>query len=187
MNENKHPSRRTKQQGVSVTGIQWLLAGTAILALLLAYWYFSSGAGSPGSSEPAPPTSRQAVPQEAREVISAQQQEQTPDYAAALDQARSLRAEGKLADAQLLYFFAARGGYTPAAFELAELYDPLHFDVTTSLMEKPDAFQAFKWYQQAAQAGDSKAAVRLDELHGWAHQAAENGDLDAEQLMLQWK
>jgi len=187
MNECKHPSGRGNQHGIAITGMQWLLAGTAILVLLLAYWYFSAGPGSPGSGEPAPPTSRQAVPEVAREVISAQQQEQAPDYAAALDQARSLRAEGKLADAQLLYFFAARGGYTPAAFELAELYDPLHFDATTSLMEKPDPFQAFKWYQQAAQAGDSKAAVRLEELHDWAHQAAENGDLDAEQLMLQWK
>ncbi len=173
------------QGGAAVTGLQWLMAGVTILLLLLAYWYFSSGSGI-FTQDTAPATSKEAVPKVAREVISEQQQAQQPDYAAALEQARSLRAEGKLADAQLLYFFAARGGYTPAAFELAELYDPLHFDVTSSLMDKPDPFQAFKWYNQALKDGESNASVRLDALHEWAHQAAEKGDPDAEQLLLQW-
>lgn len=176
----------TTQGGMVVTSTQWLMAAAAVVLLLLAYWYFASGKSDFGKPEAAPATSKQAVPEIAREVISEQQQEQAPDYAAALEQARSLRQEGKLADAQLLYFFAARGGYSPAAFELGELYDPLHFDVSSSLMEKPDAFQAFKWYQQAAQAGDGQAATRLEELHDWAQQAADEGDLDAEQLLLQW-
>ncbi len=191
MNESKHSSVRGNQNGRVISGMQWLLAGVVILLLLLAYWYFSSGAGFRGAAgtqgQTAPPTSREAVPQVAREVISEQQQAQVPDYAAALEQARSLRAEGKLADAQLLYFFAARGGYTPAAYELAELYDPLHFDATASLMDKPDPFQAFKWYQQASVAGNSQAAVRLEQLRVWAQQAAETGDLDADQLLLQWQ
>jgi len=174
------------QGGMVITSTQWLLAAAVVVLLILAYWYFVSGNSNFGKPEAAPATSKQAVPDIAREVISEQQQEQAPDYAATLEQARSLRQEGKLADAQLLYFFAARGGYTPAAFELGELYDPLHFDVSSSLMEKPDAFQAFKWYQQAAQAGDGQAVTRLEELHDWAHQAAEEGDLDAEQLLLQW-
>jgi TPR repeat protein len=148
-------------------------------------WF--SSANRTGSGETAAATSKQAVPELAREVINEQNQEQAPDYPAALEQARSLRAEGKLADAQLLYFFAARGGYAPAAFELAELYDPLHFDATTSLMEEPDPFQAFKWYQQASQSGIAEAAARIEALHGWAKQAAEEGNLDAEQLLLQWK
>ncbi len=187
MNERKQTSELRTQQGMAITGIQWLAAGVVILLLVLAYWYFSSGPGSRDTAKVAPPTSKEAVPEVAREVISAQQQSEAPDYAAALDQARSLRAEGKLADAQLLYFFAARGGYTPAAFELAGLYDPLHFDASTSLMDKPDPFQAFKWYQQASQAGDSQADVRLEELRAWAQQASEAGDLEAEQLLLQWQ
>lgn len=187
MNECSNFSKRRFQRGIFISNTQWLLALAAVALIILAYWYFASGNRSFGKPETAPVTSKQAVPDIAREVISEQQQEQAPDYAATLDQARSLRAEGKLADAQLLYFFAARGGYTPAAFELGELYDPLHFDVTTSLMEKPDAFQAFKWYQQAAQAGNAEAATRLNELHDWARQAAEEGDLDAEQLLLQWQ
>jgi TPR repeat protein len=171
---------------MAITGMQLLLAVATVVLLVLAYWYFSSGDSSFNKPEAAPATSREAVPDIAREVISEQQQDQAPDYAAALEQARGLRKEGKLADAQLLYFFAARGGYTPAAFELGELYDPLHFDVTSSLMEKPDPFQAFKWYKQAADAGDGQAGARLEELHEWAHQAAEDGDVDAEQLLLQW-
>jgi TPR repeat protein len=163
------------------------MAGIAVaLLILLAVWYFAFRTSDIGDAQPAPATSKQAVPEIAREVISEQQQEQVPDYAVTLEQARSLRAEGKLADAQLLYFFAARGGYTPAAFELGELYDPLHFDASSSLMEKPDAFQAYKWYQQAAQAGDAQATMRLNELQMWAQQAAADGDLDAEQLLLQW-
>lgn len=182
----EHPSRirMNTQGGIVVT--QWLMAAVAVALLILAVWYFASRTSDPGEAEPALATSRQAVPDMAREVISEQQQEQAPDYAATLEQARSLRAEGKLADAQLLYFFAARGGYAPAAFELGELYDPLHFDVSSNLMEKPDAFQAYKWYQEAAQAGDSQAPMRLQELQMWAQQAAADGDVDAEQLLLLW-
>ena len=171
---------------MAVARAQWLMAGGTLVLLLVAWWFVSANRTSPGSGETAPATSKLAVPELAREVINEQNQEQSPDYAAALEQARSLRAEGKLADAQLLYFFAARGGYAPAAFELAELYDPLNFDVTTSLMEQPDPFQAFKWYQQASQSGIAEAAVRIEALHDWAQQAAEEGNLDAEQLLLQW-
>lgn len=187
MNKCSNFSKHRLQRGMVISNTQWLLALLVGALIILAYWYFASDNSNFGKPEAAPVTSKQAVPDIAREVISEQQQEQAPDYAATLDQAHSLRAEGKLADAQLLYFFAARGGYMPAAFELGELYDPLHFDVTTSLMEKPDAFQAFKWYQQAAQAGNGEAATRLNELHDWAHQAAEEGNLDAEQLLLQWQ
>lgn len=175
-----------RQEGMAITRTQMILAGVIVVLIVLALWYISSDMAGPGGGEVAPPTSREAVPDLARDVIDEQQQEEAPDYAAALGQARSLRAEGKLADAQLLYFFAARGGYAPAAFELAEMYDPLHFDATTSLMEQPDPFQAFKWYQQAQQAGVEQAVERLEALQDWAQQAAEEGDLDAEQLLLQW-
>lgn len=192
MNKLERDSKYSLQRGGSSRGMvispmQWILAIAAILLLALLYWYLSSGPGSSSKTAPPPPTSKQAVPEIAREVISEQQEEQAPDYPAALEQARSLRAEGKLADAQLLYFFAARGGYPPAAFELAELYDPLYFDVSTSLMDKADPFQAFKWYQQALQAGEDAAAVRLDALRAWAQEAADEGDMEAEQLLMQWE
>ena len=192
MNKRERDSKCSMHRGGSYRGMvispmQWVLAITTVLLLALVYWYFSSAPGSSGKPAPPPPTSKQAIPEVAREVISEQQEEQAPDYPAALEQARSLRAEGKLADAQLLYFFAARGGYPPAAFELAELYDPLYFDVSTSLMDKADPFQAFKWYQQALQAGEDAAAARLEALQAWAQEAADEGDMEAEQLLLQWE
>ena len=174
------------QGGRVVTSTQWLLAAVAVALLILLAWYFTSGTNDVGEAERVPATSNQAVPELAREVISEQQQEQAPDFAATLEQARTLRAEGRMADAQLLYFYAARGGYAPAAFELGELYDPLHFDASSSLMEEPDAFQAYKWYQQAAQAGNTQATMRLQELQMWVQQAAADGDVEAEQLLLQW-
>lgn len=186
MNQQTGFQQLRTQNGMVVSRMQWLLAGGAVLLLVFAYWFLAGGAGSADKPAPPPATSKQAVPEVAREVISEQKEEEALDYPAALEQARALRAEGKLADAQLLYFFAARGGYAPAAFDLATLYDPLHFDIGSSLMDKPDAFQAFKWYQQAQQGGEAAAATRLEELRAWATEAADDGDMDAEQLLLQW-
>jgi TPR repeat protein len=92
-----------------------------------------------------------------------------------------------VADAQLLYFFAARNGSAEAAFQLAQLYDPNHFEAGSSLLGEPDAFQAFKWYTAAKNAGMTEAQARLDELHKWAEKAAQNGDAEAERLLLQWQ
>ena len=186
MNQQTGFKQPKAQNGMAVSRMQWILAAGVVLLLVFAYWFIAGGPGSSGKPAPPPPTSKQAVPEIAREVISEQKEEEALDYPAALEQARALRAEGKLADAQLLYFFAARGGYAPAAFDLATLYDPLHFDTGSSLMDKPDPFQAFKWYQQAQQGGEAAATTRLKELRAWAAAAADDGDMDAEQLLLQW-
>ncbi len=110
-----------------------------------------------------------------------------PDYEQAFTRGRELHAAGRLADAQLLYFFAARGGHADAALALAESYDPVRFAPQTSLMDEPDPFQAYKWYRQAAASGDADAGERLDALHAWAKQAAANGDPQAQRLLLAWK
>lgn len=105
----------------------------------------------------------------------------------AFAEAEAFRAEGKLPDAQLLYFFAARQGHGRAAFQLAAIYDPLHFIPEQSLLEKPDPFQAFRWYNTAREAGIAEAADRLDALRNWATDAAAKGNAEAEQLLLQWR
>lgn len=107
-----------------------------------------------------------------------------PDYAEAHARAREFLAEGRKADAQILYFFAARGGYAPAAFELAGMYDPAHFDADASLMDEPDPFQAYRWYGEARDAGYADAEDRLVRLLAWAEDAAAAGDPAAEQLLL---
>lgn len=109
------------------------------------------------------------------------------DYDQAYARAQEFQAAGQLADAQLLYFFAARGGNGPAAFELATFYDPIHFSQDASLMKEPDAFQAYKWYMMALEAGNGTARDRLAELKGWAEEAARTGDIEAEQLLQQWE
>ena len=124
----------------------------------------------------------------AREIIAELQAgEDGIDYGEAYAQASRFQADGKLADAQLLYFFAARGGFAPAAFDLAAIYDPNHFVPGSTLVEEPDPFQAYRWYQVAADGGNDDAAARLDELKSWADQAAADGDASAERLLLQWE
>lgn len=109
------------------------------------------------------------------------------DYAVAYERAQQFRSEGRFADAQLLLFFAARGGHAPAAFDLATLHDPNHHDGESSLADEPDAFQAYRWYVTARDAGHESADERLAELRAWAESTAASGNADAERLLLQWE
>jgi TPR repeat protein len=123
-----------------------------------------------------------------REIISElSSAEGGVDYARAHERAQAYQAEGRMADAQLLYFFAARGGNAAAAFDLATFYDPNHHSQTPSLMEEPDPFQAYRWYRAAEEAGHQDASERLADLRAWAEQAADGGDVEAERLLLQWE
>ena len=124
----------------------------------------------------------------AREIINRLQEAPgEPDYAEAHARAEELQSEGRLSDAQLLYFFAARGGHAPAAYQLATMYDPNHHAPETSLVDEPDPFQAYKWYVAARDAGHDQAGQRLSELRAWAEQAGGEGNADAERLLLQWE
>lgn len=124
----------------------------------------------------------------AREVISElSSADGDIDYARARERAEAYRMEGRMADAQLLYFFAARGGNAAAAFDLATFYDPNHHSQTQGLMDEPDPFQAYRWYRAAGDAGHDGVNERLADLRAWAEQAAEGGDAEAERLLLQWE
>jgi TPR repeat protein len=125
--------------------------------------------------------------EEAREFIAEARDDTGPEsYAEAYERAREFQQSGQLADAQVLYFYAARGGHAGAEFELATMNDPNHHASETSLLAKPDAFQAYKWYSAARDHGSNQAQARLDALHDWALQAASAGDSEAERLLLQW-
>lgn len=124
----------------------------------------------------------------AREIIEQLEADPNgPDLAEAHARAEDYLAEGRSADAQLLYFFAARGGHAPAAFELATFNDPNHAGMATGLVAAPDPFQAYRWYTAARDAGDERAVQRLEELRAWAESAGRAGDGDAERLLLQWE
>jgi TPR repeat protein len=124
--------------------------------------------------------------EDAREFIADVRKPGPESYADAYDRAREYQKDGRLADAQLLYFYAARGGHAGAEFELAAMNDPNHHDGATSLLAEPDAFQAYKWYSAALEHGTREAQSRLDALHAWATKEAAQGNSEAERLLLQW-
>jgi TPR repeat protein len=136
----------------------------------------------------APAESAQERGDTAREIIARLKADSSgPDYAEARARAQEFQADGRPADAQLLYFFAARGGDAPAAFDLATFYDPNHHSAASSIVAEPDPFQAYRWYIAARNAGHEGATGRLDALHAWAESASQSGNSDAERLLLQWE
>jgi TPR repeat protein len=136
---------------------------------------------------PLPPAAKEARPEAAREIISQQKETNETDFDQSYREALAFMDQGKMADAQLLLFYAARAGHGPSALVLAGLYDPVGFDPSTSLMDQPDPYQAFKWYNKALDAGEQQAAPRLDALRAWCETAAAEGDEQASQLLLQWE
>ena len=95
--------------------------------------------------------------------------------------------EGSLADAHLLYFFAAREDHLPSIMKLAEMSDPTLFRAEDALMDDADVIQAYKWYSKAVELGHQAANERVDGLHQWASNAAADGDPHAQQLLLNFR
>jgi hypothetical protein len=100
------------------------------------------------------------------------------------DKAQDFQHEGSLADAHLLYFFAAREDHLPAVMMMAQLSDPILFQAENSLLDQADAIQAYKWYSKATELGQATAAESIDKLRQWADDAAATGDPEARQLLL---
>ena len=169
---------------------------TAVVVIVAAVWLFMAGDEPEPIPEPAGRPLDTVQPAEtaaergdsARELIDELQSDDgEPDYAQAYERAGAFRSEGRTADAQLLYFFAARGGHADAAFDLATLYDPTRDPQASGLTGEPDAFQAYRWYRAAEGAGHEQAGERLSQLRDWAKEAAAGGDTEAERLLLQWE
>ncbi len=93
-------------------------------------------------------------------------------------------SEGSLADAHLLYFFAAKQGDVDAMMVMAEMSDPTMFRAEDNLLDEPDAVQAYLWYTQSLQNGFEPARERLENLHQWANAEARYGNTAAQQLLL---
>lgn len=164
------------------------VAAAVVIVGAAAVLLFYPRTGSPPESEAPTAAVGSARGDAARQAIAKLQSESTPpNYDAAYQQAQAFQAKGRLADAQLMYFFAARGGQAKAAFELGSMSDPNHFAPKSSLMKKPDPFQAYKWYKQAKDGGVTAAAQRLADLRKWTEQRAQSGDEQARQLLLQWE
>jgi len=161
-----------------------IVVATAVVLAAVLYYVFFPTTDSPGGRR----VTDADRGEQARETIAELRERSEagrPNLDEAFAQAEAHREAGELADAQILYFFAARNGHAQAAFRLATSYDPLHHDPQTSLLEKPDPFQAFKYYMQALEGGVAEAQTRLDALRKWAEQQAPT-NAEAERLLLQW-
>ena len=100
------------------------------------------------------------------------------------DKAQDFQHEGSLADAHLLYFFAARENHLPAIMMMAQLSDPVLFQAENSLLDEADAIQAFKWYSKAVELGQPAVAESIGKLRQWAQDAEATGNPEARQLLL---
>jgi hypothetical protein len=103
------------------------------------------------------------------------------------EKAQRFRQDGSLADAHLLFFFAAREDHLPAMMVMGEMSDPTLFRAENSLLDNADVIQAYKWYQKAAEKGYQPASERVVGLHQWALDEAESGNSYARQLLLNFK
>jgi len=111
----------------------------------------------------------------------------TTDLKQIVKSAERFKAKGMLADAHLLYFFAAKRGDSSAALVLAKMNDPAHHSQQSSVMDQPDLVQAYKWYQQAARSGKTSHQKDLNDFRTRMEQKAASGDIAAKQLSLQWQ
>lgn len=124
----------------------------------------------------------------AREYV-AQLKEQGKPYplGEAREKAVAYQQDGSLADAYLLFFFAAREGHAPSMLEMARLNDPRYFKPDNALLDEADPVQALKWYRQARDSGDTQASNELTSLRSWAETGAAAGDEAAAQFLLNFR
>lgn len=193
MSESKvpEPSRRRRNP------LMWIVL--AVVGLII-YVYLSgdrtqsfgdsaqtvaSGGSDSGTIERAsliPPGMR------ARQKIDEMRESEAPvPLALAFETANRYLQDGSLADAHLLYFFAARENHLPSIMKMGEMADPLYFKAEDSLLDHADAIQAYKWYQRAAQLGHQAANNRINSLEVWAKSQSSSGDPQARQLLLNFE
>jgi len=124
----------------------------------------------------------------ARAIIAKSKEAKEPvNLKQIFNSAQEFKAKSMLADAHLLYFFAARQGHSAAAQALAKMHDPAHYSKQTSVMDGPDLVQAYKWYRKAAKGDHSAARKELNNFRTQVEQMAASGNSEAKQLSLQWQ
>lgn len=144
---------------------------------------------SPDSTAPEAGTGSQPADGEAaRQIIAALRNGDDSHPLSEIDrQARAYQQQGRDTDAYLLWFYAARQGDGEAAFALASLHDPNHFEAGGSMLTEADATQAYKWYRVAERQSVPQAAERLQALRASLEAQAEAGDMSARRLLLNWQ
>ncbi len=143
-------------------------------------------AGTAGARSPEPVT---AAPPEAEGAAARAWLADHPDAGAdeIRVQADRFMEAGRVADAWLLYFKAARDGDGRAAMALAEQADPDHFRADASVHSAPDLILARKWYLRAQALGVAAAEERLGRLRERLAERAASGDEAAAVLLQEWR
>ena len=154
----------------------------------------ATGEAAPESQQPMPDNTPEQTAQPAPEGTAARQLISDLrsgavklESAELLRRAQGYRDAGDLTDSYLLLFYAARQGDGQAAFDLASMQDPNHFQAGGSLLASPDAYQAQKWYREAAAKNVPQAKARLQALRSTIEKQAEAGDMAARRLLLNWQ
>jgi TPR repeat protein len=103
----------------------------------------------------------------------------------AFEMAQSLPESPERADAAfLLLEYAAEAGNSSAALTLAGYYDPNDTNPSGTIRKNPAT--AFEWYQTAIRGGQTEAQNGLEQLRRWVREKAEQGNLEAKQLLESW-
>ncbi len=132
---------------------------------------------------PAPLAPNKSDRIDARTLITELRTTSNPDFNKAYDAGETLRKNGQLDQAYILYFFAAREGHANSAYRLGQLAD----NVINKTAYRADPTQAIKWYRKAQDAGISEATDALDALNRYYEDKARSGDANARRLLLLWR
>ena len=131
---------------------------------------------------PPPPSYKPDAPvlEKAREAL---RDGITPADALAL--AKSLPESPERADAAfLLLEYAADSGIAEAALAVARYYDPTDTAPSGTIRKNPET--AYNWYTDALAGGQKKAGTRLAQLRSWVEEQANQGSIEARELLNSW-
>ena len=103
----------------------------------------------------------------------------------ALTLAKSLPESPERADAAfLLLEYAADSGLAEAALAVGRYYDPTNEEPSGTIRKNPQT--AHDWYLEAKAGGQDDANTWLEQLHSWVEKKADEGSIEARELLNNW-
>ena len=84
----------------------------------------------------------------------------------------------------LLLEYAADSGIAEAALAVARYYDPTDTAPSGTIRKNPET--AYNWYTDALAGGQKNAGTRLAQLRNWVEEQANQGSIEARELLNSW-
>ncbi len=100
-------------------------------------------------------------------AVAAETSPATEPAASPIEQAESLLRAGDVQGARDILRAETEAGSARAALALGTSYDPRTFTGLSSPNASPDATEAFRWYQRAAELGNPNGNSQINELKAW--------------------